>query len=46
MQGNFLYCLEVVDDDMEVVGRYSVSQLEKLVIETPLDTELKSLRKY
>lgn len=43
MHGNFLYCLEVVDDDMEVVCRYSVAQLEKLVIERPLDTKLKDI---
>ena len=43
MQGNYLYCLEVVDDDMEVVRRYSVSQLEHLVINLPLDTKLGKL---
>lgn len=43
MQGNFLYCLEVVDDDMEVVCRYSVAQLEQLVITFPLDTPLSKL---
>ena len=46
MQGNFLYCLEVVDDDMEVVARYSVSQLEQLVLETDLTTPLNELRKF
>ena len=46
MQGNFLYCLEVVDDDMEVVARYSVAQLEQLVLETDLSTPLNDLRKY
>ena len=46
MQGNFLYCLEVVDDDMEVVSRYSVSQLEQLVLETDLTTPLNELRKF
>ena len=45
MQGNFLYCLEVVDGDMEVVARYSVAQLESLVINTPLDTPLDELGK-
>ena len=44
MQGNFLYCLEVVDDDMEVIARYSVSQLEELVLETDLSTQLGQLR--
>ena len=46
MQGNFLYCLEVVDDDMQVVARYSVTQLEELIIDTPLDATLNSLRRY
>ena len=46
MQGNFLYCLEVVDDDMEVVARYSVAQLEQLVLETELSTPLCELRKF
>ena len=46
MQGNFLYCLEVVNDDMEVVARYSVAQLEQLVLETDLSTPLNQLRKY
>ena len=46
MQGNFLYCLEVVDDDMEVVARYSVSQLEQLVLETDLSAPLYSIRKF
>ena len=40
MQGNFLYCLEVVDDDMEVVATYNVAQLERLVLETDLTTPL------
>lgn len=43
MQGNFLYCLEVVDDAMEVICRYSVAQLEKIVIERPLNTKLKDI---
>lgn len=45
MQGNFLYCLEVVNDNFEVVSRYSVAELEKLVVTSPLDTVLGSLRK-
>ena len=45
MQGNFLYCLEVVDSDMEVVARFSIAQLEDLVINTPLDTPLVELFK-
>lgn len=45
MQGNFLYCLEVVDDDMEVVSRFSVAELEKLVLETSLDTPLHQIKR-
>lgn len=46
MQGSFLYCLEVVDEQMEVVARYSVAQLEGVIVSCPLDTLLKNLRKY
>ena len=46
MQGNFLYCLEVVDDDMQVVARYSIAQLEQLVLETELNTPLYAIRKF
>ena len=46
MQGNFLYCLEVVDDDMEVIAHYSVAQLEQLVLETDLNTSLNHLRRH
>lgn len=45
MQGNFLYCLEVVNADMEVIARYSVAELERLVITEPLDTLLCNLAK-
>lgn len=45
MQGNYLYCLEVVDGNMNVTERYSISQLEKLVLDVPLDTELKMLKR-
>lgn len=45
MQGNFLYCLEVVDADMEVTSRYSVAELEQLVVTKPLDTLLVNLKK-
>lgn len=45
MQGNFLYCLEVVDGDMNVTSRYNVAQLETLVVDYPLDTPLKRLPK-
>ena len=45
MQGNFLYCLEVVDDDMKVVASYSVAQLEQLVLETELSTPLCAISK-
>lgn len=45
MQGNYLYCLEVVDVNMNVTARYGISQLEKLVLDVPLDTELKNLQR-
>lgn len=45
MQGNFLYCLEVVDGNMEVTSRYSVAELEQLVVTKPLDTPLNRLNK-
>ena len=45
MQGNFLYCLEVVDGDMEVVARFSIAELEDAVINTPLNTPLAQLKK-
>jgi len=40
MQGNFLYCLEVVDADMNVTKTFSVAQLEELVLCRSLDTRL------
>ena len=40
MQGNFLYCLEVVDSDMVTLGSFSVAELEALIIDNPLDTQL------
>lgn len=46
MQGNYLYCLEVVDANMEVTSRYSVAELEKLVITTSLDAKLYELKKF
>ena len=45
MQGNFLYCLEVVDVNMEVTSCYSVAELEELVVTKPLDTPLANLKK-
>lgn len=46
MQGNYLYCLEVVDADMNVLRRYNVAQLENLVVSCPLDTLLNQLEKH
>ncbi len=46
MQGNYLYCLEVVDTDMNVCHRYNVAQLENLVVSCSLDTPLKELEKH
>ena len=40
MQGNFLYCLEVVNSDMRTLRSFSVAELEQLVIDNPLDTPL------
>ncbi|MCM1289378.1 MAG: hypothetical protein NC132_01820 [Corallococcus sp.] len=40
MQGNYVYCLEVVDADMNVCKTFSVAQLEELVLCKPLDTRL------
>ena len=45
MQGNFLYCLEVVDADMTVQQTYSVAELEDLVLCRDLDTRLLDLQK-
>lgn len=44
MQGNYLYCLEVVDDNLNVVSRYNVSELESLVVENDLDMPLGGLK--
>lgn len=43
MQGDYLYCLEVVDGDLNVLRRYNMSQLEKLVLECPSDTPLNKI---
>lgn len=40
MQGNFLYCLEVVDGDMNTVAHFGIAQLEHLIVTVPLDTKL------
>ena len=40
MQGNFLYCLEVVNSDMQTLRSFSVAELEALVIDNALDTPL------
>ena len=40
MQGNFLYCLEVVDAEMLPLRSFSVAELEQLVIDNPLSTPL------
>lgn len=45
MQGNFLYCLEVVDVNMEVTSRYSVAELENLVVTQSLDTKLNEIKR-
>ncbi len=43
MQGNFLYCLEVVDGEMNVLARFDVAQLERLVVTAPLTSSLGEL---
>ncbi len=43
MQGNFVYCLEVVDMDMKPVAHFDIAQLEQLVLSVPLDTPLHSV---
>lgn len=45
LTGNYLYALEVVNDDMQVVATYSIADLEKLIITKPLPTQLKDLKK-
>lgn len=45
MQGNYLYALEVVNDDMQVVACYTIAELEKIIITTPLTTQLKQLKR-
>ena len=40
MQGNFLYCLEVVDGDMNTVAHFGIAQLEHLIVTVPLNTKL------
>ena len=45
MQGNYLYALEIVNDDMQIVACYSIAELEHIVITKPLSTKLKDLKK-
>lgn len=45
MQGNYLYALEVVNDDMQIVACYSIADLEHIIITKPLSTQLKDLKK-
>ncbi len=40
MQGNFMYCLEVMDSDMKVIARYDIAQLEHIIVTVPLTTAL------
>lgn len=42
--GNYLYALEVVNDDMQVVATFSVHALEKLITTYPLTTKLKDIK--
>ena len=43
MQGNFLYCLEVVDKDMRTLAVFDIAELEELVLTVPLSTRLGEL---
>jgi len=45
MQGNYLYALEVVNDDMQVVATFSIADLERAIITKPLSTQLKDLKR-
>ena len=45
MQGNYLYALEVVNDDMQVVATFSIADLEHIIITKPLTTLLKDLNR-
>lgn len=45
MQGNYLYALEVVNDDMQVVATFSIADLEHIIITKPLSTKLKDLKR-
>ena len=45
MQGNYLYALEIVNDDMQVVATFSIADLEHIIITKPLSTQLKDLKR-
>lgn len=45
LTGNYLYALEVVDDDMQVVATFSIADLEHIIITKPLTTQLKDLKR-
>ncbi len=44
LQGNYVFCLEVVDDNMQVVATYNAHQLEKLLLQYPPDALLKNIK--
>ncbi len=37
IKGNYLYCLDVVDEELNIVAHYGYSTLERLVVEMPSD---------
>ena len=43
MQGNYLYCLEVVDEDMHTLVTFDIAQLESIVLTKPLTATLKEI---
>lgn len=43
MQGNYLFCLDVVNEDMVTVRRFSIAELEHIVISYSPDTVLSQI---
>ena len=43
IKGNYLYCLEIVDNQMKVVGVLNYQQLEHVIVTMPLTTKLSQL---
>lgn len=43
MRGNYLYALEVVNDDLVIVRKLGIAQLERVILSAPLSTVLRDL---